>query len=394
MSFVDYLECARCGETFSPGRLYGLCPECDSPLLVRYRLREIKRNIKKTILSDRPADMWRYLEVMPVDGDADIVSLGEGFTPLLSLERLGRSLGMSHLFLKDESRNPTGSFKARGLSAAVSMARKLGVDKLAMPSAGNAAGALAAYGAKAGAEVHLFMPVDTPEANIAESQLSGAHVELVPGHMGDAARVMAEQSRQKGWFDVSTLREPYRIEGKKTMGYELVEQLQWKVPDVILYPTGGGTGLIGLWKAFAEAEELGWISSRRPRLVAVQSTGCAPIVKAFEQGKDSAEPWPNPTTFASGIRVARAIGDFIILEALRESEGRAIAMEDAEIYKAIFELASAEGVFACPEGAACWAALKQLRAEGWIKDEETVVLLNTGSGLKYVDSIRKFANRE
>lgn len=390
MSFVKHLECSRCREAFSHRELHNLCPKCGGPLLVRYHLDQIKRRLKKSILLDRPADMWRYIEVMPVDSEDDIVTLGEGYTPLLPLERLGKGYGLRNLYVKDESLNPTGSFKARGLSAAVSMARKLGATKLAIPSAGNAAGALAAYGAKAGLEVFIFMPQDTPLANVVEARMTGAHVELVAGVITDAGRIVAERKDQEGWFEVSTLKEPYRIEGKKTMGYELAEQFHWKLPDVIVYPAGGGTGLIGMWKAFAEMEELGWIDGRRPRMVAVQSDGCAPIVKAFEEGKNSAEAWRSPQTFAVGIRVPSAIGDFLMLEALRQSQGIAIAVSDTEILEAIREVGSKEGLFFAPEGAACQVALKKLRAQGWIRDEETVLLFNTGAGIKYVDLIKRF----
>ncbi|MDA2938332.1 threonine synthase [Acidobacteria bacterium AH-259-A15] len=390
MSFAKHLECSRCGKTFSPRALHTLCLSCQSPLLVRYHLDEIRRRSKKTALINRPANMWRYHEVMPVDSQHDIVSLGEGYTPLLQLKRLGSKHGLSALYVKDESLNPTGTFKARGLSAAVSMARKLGVKKVAIPTAGNAGGALAAYGARAGMEVFVFMPKDTPLANVVETKMAGAHVELIDGLITDAARIVAERKDKAGWFDLSTLKEPYRIEGKKTMGYELAEQFQWQLPDVIVYPTGGGTGLIGMWKAFTEMEELGWIDEKRPRMVAVQSEGCAPIVKAFQEGKDSAEVWVSPRTFASGIRVPKAIGDFLILRALRQSRGQAVTVTDLEIYQAIHQVGSSEGLFLGPEGAACWTAVKKLRERQWIGREEKVVLLNTGSGLKYLDSLQHF----
>lgn len=391
MAFVKNLECSRCTQTFSHQQLHNLCRDCQSPLLVRYQLHQIKRHIKKTALLDRPTDMWRYAEVLPVDNEEDIVTLGEGYTPLLPLQRVGKRYGLSKLYVKDESLNPTGSFKARGLSAAVSMARKLGAGKLAIPSAGNAAGALAAYGAKAGLEVYIFMPADTPAANVLEARVAGARVELIDGLITDAGRIVAERKEQEGWFDVSTLKEPYRIEGKKTMGYEIAEQFNWKMPDVIIYPAGGGTGLIGMWKAFEEMEELGWIDERRPRMVLVQSEGCAPMVKAFREGKESAEPWPSPQTFASGIRVPQALGDFLMLRVLRASRGQAVSVSDRDIFSAIQELGTQEGLFFCPEGAACHAALKKLRNEGWIRDHEIVVLFNTGAGIKYVDILKKFA---
>ncbi len=390
MSFVKHLECSRCRHIHSHQQLHNLCPDCASPLLVRYRLDEIKHTVTKTDLLDRPADMWRYIEALPVDGDEDIVTLGEGYTPLLPLPRLGRALGWHRLFLKDEALNPTGSFKARGLSAAVSLARKLGAKKLCIPTAGNAGGALAAYGAHAGLKTFIFMPADTAEANVMEARLTGGEVTQVEGLITDAGKAMAARKEGEGWFDVSTLKEPYRIEGKKTMGYELAEQFQWTLPDVILYPTGGGTGLIGMWKAFEEMEELGWIDSKRPRMVSVQSTGCAPIVKAFREGRESAETWPNAATFASGIRVPKAIGDFLILRALRESQGTAVEVSDEETYQALHEVGSNEGIFLCPEGAACWAALRKLTASGWIDPEERVVIFNTGSGNKYIDLIREF----
>jgi threonine synthase len=330
--------------------------------------------------------MWRYIETMPVDSQAEVVSLGEGGTPLIALRALGKELGLTKLFLKDESFNPTGSFKARGLSAAVSMARALGVTKLSIPSAGNAGGALAAYAARAGLQAFIFMPKDTPAANIVEAKVYGAHVELVDGLITDAAKRM-NQARQDDWYDVSTLKEPYRIEGKKTMGYELSEQFDWGVPDVIAYPTGGGTGLIGMWKAFHEMQELGWIGSKRPRMVSVQAAGCAPIVKAFREGKDEADPWQNAHTIASGLRVPRAIGDFIMLKILRESEGTAVAVEDSDIRREIFEMGKVEGVFLCPESAAAIAGLRRLSREGWLKPDQSIVIFNTGSGLKYQEVV-------
>ncbi len=390
MSFVKHLECSRCGDASSQVGQQGTCPACGSPLLVRYHLHVVKRNIKKSSLLDRPADMWRYLEVLPVDGDEDIVTLGEGYTPLIGLQALGKMAGLSALYVKDESLNPTGTFKARGLSAAVSMARKFNLKRLAIPSAGNAGGALAAYGARAGLEVFIAMPLDTPDANVMECRMSGARVELVPGLIGEAAKIVDRLQKQEGWFDLSTLKEPYRLEGKKTIGYEIVEQFRWVVPDVIICPVGGGMSVIGIWKAFDEMEELGWITSKRPRLVAVQSEGCAPIVSAFLDARETAEPWKDPETFASGIRIPKPLGDFLILKALRESRGHAIAVSDQQIYQAMQEIGREEGLFACPEGAACWAAAKLLRERGWIADRESVVLLNTGAGVKYIDRIRKF----
>ena len=390
LSSVKHLECTRCGGSLSHRKLHNLCPDCQAPLFVRYHLGRIRERVQKTSLHNRLHSMWRYLEVLPVDKEEDIVTLGEGGTRLLPLTRLGKNYGLRSLYVKDESGNPTGTFKARGLSAAVSMALKLGARKLAVPSAGNAAGALAAYGARAGLEVVIFMPVDTPSANVVEAQMTGAQVELVPGLITDAGRALAERKEKEGWFDVSTLKEPYRIEGKKTMGYELAEQFQWKLPDVIIYPAGGGTGLIGMWKAFQEMGELGWIDGGRPRMVLVQAEGCAPMVKAFHEGKEEAEAWTAPHTFAPGIRVPSAIGDFLMLRAVRESGGKAIAVSDQEIFQAIGEIGSQEGLFFCPEGAACHAALKHLRKEGWVRDDDTVVLFNTGAGNKYVDTLRTF----
>ena len=390
MPFVDFLECSRCQQTFDSQELYSLCSECHSPLLVRYDLELIKQKDLRGELCTRKPDMWRYFEVLPVNHQDDIVTLGEGYTPLLPLNCLGQSSEIKNLYVKDESLNPTGSFKARGLSVAVSMARCLGVQKLAIPTAGNAGGALAAYGAKAGLKVFVFMPDDAPKANVLEVRMAGAKCELVSGTIADAAKIVAERKESEGWFDVSTLKEPYRIEGKKTMGYELAEQFCWELPDVVVYPTGGGTGLIGMWKAFAEMEKLGWIGAMRPRMVAVQSEECAPIVRAFEQKKKSAEEWEAPSTFASGIRVPKAIGDFLILDALRESSGLALGVSEEEIYQSIREVGASEGIFLAPEGAACWAAIKKLRMQGWIGADEKVVFFNTGSGLKYVDSIQSF----
>jgi threonine synthase len=313
--------------------------------------------------------------------------LGEGFTPLIHATRLGQELGLPHLYVKDESANPTGSFKARGLCAAVSMARELGLRKLAIPSAGNAAGAMAAYAAHAGMESFIFMPADTPRANIREAEVFGAHVQLVNGLITDCGKLVAERKTREGWFDVSTLREPYRIEGKKTMGYELGEQMQWNLPDVILYPTGGGTGLIGMWKAFREMEALGWVGPKRPRMVSVQAAGCAPIVRAFRLNHATAEPWENARTVASGLRVPRAIGDFLILRALRASRGTAVAVPDPELIEAVRLCGRLEGLFLCPEGAACIPALRRLLAEGWLRPDEKIVMFNTGTGLKYLEAL-------
>jgi len=383
---VTHLECAACGLRHEAQRLHNLCSQCGKPLLVRYDLKHAALSLTKEELNGRAPDLWRYREVLPVERDENIVTLGEGFTPLVHASRLGGRLGLNELYIKDEGQNPTQSFKARGMTAAVSMAKELGVKKLAVPSAGNAAGALAAYAARAGLEAHIFMPKDTPRANVIECEQTGAHVTLMDGLITDCGAEVARRKEAEGWFDVSTLKEPYRIEGKKTMGYELAEQFDWELPDVILYPTGGGTGLIGMWKAFEEMEQMGWIGSKRPRMVTVQAAGCAPIVRAFEEGKRFADEFPNAHTTASGLRVPRAIGDFLILDALRASGGTAIAVTDEELIDATKEIGAAEGIFCAPEGAACLPALRKLIRDGAVKPNERVVLFNTGSGVKYLES--------
>jgi threonine synthase len=383
---VTHLECAACGLSHEAQRLHNLCRECGKPLLVRYDLKQAARSLTKESLKGRRSDLWRYREVLPVENENNVVSLGEGWTPLLRAERLGNALGLDALFIKDESQNPTQSFKARGMAAAVSMAKELGVEKLAVPSAGNAAGALAAYAACAGMECHIFMPRDTPRANVVECEQTGAHVTLLDGLITDCGAEVARRKDAEGWFDVSTLKEPYRVEGKKTLGYELAEQCDWRLPDVIIYPTGGGTGLIGMWKAFAEMEQMGWIGSQRPRMVTVQASGCAPIVRAFAEGKRFADEFANASTVASGLRVPRAIGDFLIIDALRESGGTAVAVSDEELLAAVREIGALEGVFCAPEGAACLPALRKLLADGTVKVDEQIVLFNTGAGVKYLES--------
>ena len=383
---VTHLECAACGLRHEARRLHNLCTQCGKPLLVRYDLKRAAASLTKESLADREPDLWRYREVLPVEHDENIVNLGEGFTPLVHASRLGAQLGLSQLYIKDEGQNPTQSFKARGMAAAVSMAKELGATKLAVPSAGNAAGALAAYAARAGLEAFIFMPHDTPRANVIECEQTGAQVTLIEGLITDCGAEVARRKEAEGWFDVSTLKEPYRIEGKKTMGYELAEQFDWELPDVIIYPTGGGTGLIGMWKAFDEMQEIGWIGSKRPRMITVQASGCAPIVRAFEEGKRFADEFPKAQTKASGLRVPRAIGDFLILEALRASGGTAIAVTDKELIDATKVIGAAEGIFCAPEGAACLPALKKLLADDSVKPDERVVLFNTGSGVKYVES--------
>src|ERR1051325_1421299 len=384
---VTHLECAACGLRHEARQLQNLCSKCAKPLLVRYDLERAGRSLTKESLAGRRADLWRYAEVLPVEREENRVSLGEGWTPLLRAERLAERLGFGReLFIKDESLNPTQSFKARGMTAAVSMARELGAQRLAVPSAGSAAGALAAYAARAGLEAHIFMPRDTPRANIIECRQTGAHVRLIDGLITDCGAEVARRKDSEGWFDVSTLKEPYRVEGKKTLGYELAEQFQWTLPDVIIYPTGGGTGLIGMWKAFDEMEAMGWIGSERPRMVTVQAAGCAPIVRAFAEGKREAAEFENASTVASGLRVPRAIGDFLILDALRESGGTAISVTDEELIAAVAEIGASEGLFCAPEGAACLPALRKLIERGEVESSERVVLFNTGAGVKYLES--------
>jgi threonine synthase len=384
---VTHLECALCGLRHEAQTLQNLCIECSKPLLVRYDLEKAAKTLTKESLKTRETSLWRYREVLPVPDAKNVVSFGEGWTPLLPAERLASRLPVKlNLFIKDEGQNPTQSFKARGMTAAISMAKELGVKKVAVPSAGNAAGAMAAYAARAGMEAHIFMPSDTPRANIIECRETGANVTLIDGLITDCGKIVAQRKEAEGWFDVSTLKEPYRVEGKKTMGYELAEQLDWSLPSVILYPTGGGTGLIGMWKAFDEMEQMGWIDSRRPRMVSVQSETCAPIVSAFHAGERFAAEFENAETVASGLRVPKAVGDFLILDAIRASGGTAVSVSDNELIAAVGEIGAAEGVFAAPEGAACIPALRKLIAEGAVKDGETVVIFNTGSGIKYLEA--------
>jgi threonine synthase len=382
---VTHLHCSSCGKHHEPGRLQNLC-DCGKPLMVDYDLAGAMKTLSKESLINRPPNLWRYREVLPVVDKRNRLTLGEGMTPLLQAERLGRAIGLDRLYIKDESANPTASFKARGMAVAVSMALELGAGKLAVPSAGNAAGALAAYAAKAGLEAHIFMPKDTPAANIVECRQMGAHVTLIDGLITDCGRIVGERKEAEGWFDVSTLKEPYRVEGKKTMGYELAEQLTWRLPDVILYPTGGGTGLIGMWKAFDEMERMGWIGPARPRMVSVQAEGCAPIVRAFAAGATAGVDIPDAHTIASGLRVPKAVGDFIMLDILRKSGGAAVAVSDRDLLAAVQEAGSAEGIFMAPEGAACIPALKRLLEERRVDRDETIVVFNTGSGLKYINA--------
>ena len=383
--FLVELRCARHGHRVAADRLINLC-ECGSPLLARYDLAAAAAAVRPADLAGRRPDLWRYRELLPLPPAEEPVSLGEGFTPLLPVPRLGASIGLDGLLVKDESVNPTGSFKARGMTVAVSMARRLGAPALSLPSAGNAGSAAAAYGTRAGLPVHVFIPRDTPPLFAVEARALGARVTLVDGVITDAGRAMAEAGRSRDWFDLSTLKEPWRVEGKKTMGYELAEQLDWRLPDVVLYPTGGGTGIVGMWKAFEEMEAMGWIDARRPRHYSVQCAGCAPIVRAFQSGAETAEPVEHPSTFVSGLRVPRAIGDFLILDAVRKSGGAALAVEDEEVRDAWPEFNQGSGLFAAPEGAATWAALKRLVGRGDVRRHETVVLFNTGTGLKYAES--------
>lgn len=382
-SGASHLECTWTGRVFESERLAGLSP-AGKPFFARYDLDALKGRFVPGVLAARPPTLWRYSEVLPVRDPACRISLGEGFTPLLESARLASALDVGRLWIKDEGQNPTGSFKDRGLCMAVSRALELGATALAIPSAGNAASATAAYGAAAGLPVHVVVPADTPLPILAEIRALGAHLELLDGLISDCGKVIRKGCDEHGWWDLSTLKEPYRIEGKKTMGYELFEQLGGRLPDAVVYPTGGGTGLIGMWKAFAEMEELGWIGPERPKMFTVQAAGCAPIVRAWEEGRDEAEPWADAATFASGLRVPGAVGDFLMLRALRESGGGAVAVPDREMAKWVAAAGAATGIFAAPEGGATAAAVPKLRATGLIEPDDEVVLFNTGSGLKYV----------
>ena len=384
MPKASLLECSLCKQTYDAGQVANLC-SCGGPLLVRFDLATIRHRWLRRDVPHGPANMWRYAPVLP-PSDASIVSLGEGWTPLLRTRRLGSQIGAESLWVKDEGLNPTGSFKARGLSCAVSMCIELGIKKVAIPSAGNAASAMAAYAAAAGIEAHIFMPLDVPQANYLECKAYGAHVTLVDGLISDCGRMVAERGPAEGWFDVSTLKEPYRIEGKKTMGYEVAEQMGWELPDAIFYPTGGGVGMIGMWKAFDEMDKLGWIGSRRPKMIAVQAEGCQPIVRAFEEGQTSSRFYEQAHTVAAGLRVPKPLGDVLTLQAVRESGGTAVAVGDDEMLTAGVHLASTEGIYAAPEGAACVAGLQKLLASGFLKSTDRIVLYNTGSGLKYPEA--------
>ncbi len=390
-STQTHLECSKCGKTHAHDRLQNLCTACGKPLLARYDLKAAAEALTRHALAGRPATMWRYAEVLP---GSPPVSLGEGMTPLIHTRRAGERFGLKNLYVKDEGLNPTGSFKARGLSAAVTQAKALGAAAIAIPTAGNAGGALAAYAAQAGIPSVIVMPADTPAANVMECRAFGADVRKIPGLISDCGRYVAEHKDKEGWFDVSTLKEPYRIEGKKTMGYELWEQFAGKLPDVIIYPTGGGVGMIGMWKAFEEMAAMGWIGAARPRMVTVQAAGCAPIVAAYEKGAADSQFWENAATIAAGLRVPKALGDFLVLDAIRESKGTAVAATDAEMLNAGKELAALEGIFAAPEGAATLVAAQKLAAKAWMKPADTVVLFNTGSGYKYSEAWERALSSE
>ncbi|MDP7083776.1 MAG: threonine synthase [Dehalococcoidia bacterium] len=383
-SYLAHLECTQCGKTYSAGALSTVSPCCGKVLYARYDLPKLGREVDRDAVARRPGGMWSFAELLPVEDPANVVTLGEGGTPLLKAPNLGKRLGLNHLFIKEEGLNPTGTFKARGISAAISRAGELGAPGFTMPSAGNAAGAAAAYCARGGMPLKVFMPKDVPDANKKECLLTGSEMNLVDGLIGDAGRIAVAVAKEQGLFDLSTLKEPYRAEGKKTMGLEIAMQLGWKLPDAIVYPTGGGTGIIGMHKAFQELMELGWVEGRQPKFIAVQAVGCQPIVKAFHEGTPAAEPWPKAATVADGLRVPGPFADYLILQIIRETAGTALAVEDHEMVEAMHELAAAEGVVACPEGAATVVGLNRLVQEGFLQADETIVLLNTGSGYKYL----------
>ena len=384
MPKATHLECSLCHNRLDAGVVANLCT-CGGPLLVRYDLERIRHRWRRREVANGPPNMWRYAPLLPPANES-IVTLGEGWTPLIRTGRLGERIGADELWVKDEGLNPTASFKARGLSCAVSMCVELGIRKVAIPSAGNAASAMAAYAAAAGIEAHIFMPRDVPQANYLECMAYGAHVTLVDGLIGDCGRLVAERGPAEGWFDVGTLKEPYRIEGKKTMGYEVAEQLDWELPDAIFHPTGGGVGLIGMWKAFEEMEKLGWIGGRRPKMIAVQAEGCQPVVRAFEENEPFSRFYEDAHTVVAGLRVPKPLGDFLVLQAVRQSGGMAIAVSDDAMLEAGAQLAADEGIYAAPEGAACVAALEKLLASGFLKRTDRIVLYNTGSGLKYPEA--------
>jgi len=378
--FVERLECSNCGAQHSHKEIQTVCKNCGSTLLVKYNLEEMKDKLKKGDLLGREGTLWRYFEFLPIEDRRDIITLGEGFTPILRAS----NLGFRSLWIKDESLNPTGTFKARGMAVAVSKAKTFGIKDIVLPSAGNAAAALSFYCAKAGIKAHVFMPEDSPNVTKRECIVSGADVHLIKGTIADAGKVAKAKAKEQGWFDMSTLKEPYRLEGKKTMGLEIAEYFNWELPDVVIYPTGGGTGLIGIWKAFQELKELGWISGEIPKMISVQASGCAPVVKAFKEGKEEVEEWKNPKTIAAGLKVPKPFAGKLILKVLRDSNGFAISVTDEEILNAIKDLARYEGIYACPEGAATYAGLKKLVNDGILSMDDRILLMNTGSGLKYL----------
>ncbi len=381
--FLSHLECTRCGREHDSYSVQTVCSDCAGVLLARYHLDDVAKHLSKQALQSRIKSMWRYRELLPVSDDQNVVSLGEGFTPILQVKKAGSSVGLKRLLMKDDGLIATGTFKARGMASAISKCKELRIGKVSVATAGNAGAAMSAYAAQAGIEAHVFMPKETPAPIRLECEIYGAHVTLVDGSISDAGRVMEQQRVKNGWMDLSTMKEPYRVEGKKTMGFEIAEQFDWALPDVIVYPTGGGTGIVGMWKAFEELEKLGWISERRPRLVSVQSSGCAPVVRAMKEGKEKCEHWENAHTIAAGLLVPKAYGDYLILRAIRGSHGKAVSVSDAEILKAMKELAKEEGVWMCPEGAATYASLPQLREDGFLEKDENILLYNTGLGLLY-----------
>ena len=387
-SYIDHLECTVCEATYPHAQPIRTCPSCGKVLFARYDLPKLKREVDRSRFETRSGSMWKFSELLPVMDPDKVLSLGEGDTPLFQASRLGAKLGLSNLYIKDEGLNPTGTFKARGLSAAVSKAHELGITKVTIPSAGNAAGAVAAYAAKGGMEAHVFMPRDAPAANKIESEIMGSNLTLVDGLINDAGRLSRERAQAEGLFDLSTLQEPYRAEGKKTMGLEIALQLGWKMPDSIIYPTGGGTGIIGMWKGFYELLDLGWVEGKLPKFIAVQPEGCQPIVKAYNDGADVSELWPNASTVADGLRVPHPFSDYLILKAIRETGGTALAVSDGDMVRAMRDVASAEGLFICPEGAATLVALERLMEDRFLDPDENIVLLNTGSGYKYLDLLR------
>lgn len=387
MSYVSHLECSKCGKHYNSEEVHQLC-ECGGPLLVKYDLKKVKENFKKEALKDREPSLWRYWELLPLNDKKNLVSLGEGMTPMIKMEVAGPDNGLNNLYLKDEGIIPSGTFKSRGATVGVSRAKELGIKAFAMPTNGNAGASWSTYGARAGIKSVIVMPIDAPEITRNECAITGADLYLVNGLISDAGKIVARGVKKHGWFDVSTLKEPYRIEGKKTMGLEIAEQFNWEVPDVILYPAGGGVGIIGIYKALKELQAIGWIGEKMPRLVAVQAAGCAPLVKAWKEGKKESEFWNDAHTCAFGITVPKALGDFLVLDAIYQTGGCAVAVEDEDIIKAQAELAAKEGTYVCPEGAALFSATKELQKQGWIKKDEKVVMLNTGTGLKYPETVK------